>query len=219
MRARGWVISLVASVLLNRMVSADPHSTPDGLALAIKVQHFYEKTKDFKADFDQSYRYAAMERTQKSSGTMEVKKPGYMRWDYVKPNPKLFVLDGKALYTYDPDDNSVTVKKNFSSDALPMAVTFLWGKGKLSDEFDLSQVERPDYGPVVLELMPRKTQPGVSRLFFVVDPETGTVTTSVIFDSEGNENRITFSNVKVNTGIADGRFSFQIPKGADVKEL
>jgi outer membrane lipoprotein-sorting protein len=41
----------------------------------------------------------------------------------------------------------------------------------------------------------------------------------VIFDSEGNENRIAFSNVKVNTGIADGRFSFQIPKGADVKEL
>jgi outer membrane lipoprotein carrier protein len=216
---RSLRLLVAASVVFARVAAADSHSTPEGLALATKVQHFYEKTKDFKADFEQSYRYAAMERTQKSSGTVEVKKPGFMRWDYVKPNPKLFVLDGKALYTYDPDDNSVMVKKDFSSDALPMAVTFLWGKGKLSDEFDLSKVERPDYGPVVLQLMPRKPQPGVTRLFFVVDSETGTVTTSVIFDSEGNENRIAFSNVKVNTGIADGRFSFQIPKGADVKEL
>ena len=194
-------------------------SQPSAVELAKKVQGFYEKTKDFTAHFDQTYRYMAMARTQKSSGIVQVKKPGFMRWDYEKPYVKQFVLDGKTFYAYEPDDNAVMVNRKFSSDSLSAAVSFLWGKGKLVEEFNLKKVERPDYGPVVLELTPKKPQAGFTKLFFVVDPQTGMVTTSVIFDTEGNENRIAFSDPKTNQNIPDDRFSFQIPKGASVKEL
>jgi outer membrane lipoprotein carrier protein len=204
--------------LLLLAANARAESTPEGKALAQKVQEFYERTKDFSADFTQEYRYHAMQRVQKSSGTVQVKKPGFMRWDYVKPYPKQFVLDGKALYAFDPDDNSVMVNRKFAKDSLSAAVTFLWGTGKLTDEFKVSQVQKPDYGAVVLELIPRKPE-AFARLYFVVDPASGQVTTSVIFDNEGNENRITFLNSKSNTGIPDSRFAFQIPKGAQVKEL
>ena len=194
-------------------------ASPEALALAQKVQHFYENTTDFTASFNQTYHYTAMSRTQKSSGTVEVKKPGFMRWDYTKPYPKAFVLDGKVLYAFDPDDNSVMVNRHFSSDTLSAAVTFLWGRGKLADEFELSVVDRKDYGAKVLELNPKKPQAGFTKVFFVVDAATGTVTTSVIFDAEGNENRIDFADVKVNQNLPESRFQFAIPKGAQVKEL
>ena len=209
-----FLLSLLAAL----PAPARAESTAEGGALAAKVQAFYERTKDFKADFQQVYRYQAMQRTEKSNGTVEVKKPGFMRWDYAKPYPKQFVLDGKALYAYDPDDNSVMVNRKFAKDSLSAAVTFLWGKGKLTDEFDVARVDKPAYGAVVLELTPRKAE-GFSKLYFAVDAATGQVIKSIIFDAEGNENQVTFLNAKTNTGIPDSRFAFQIPKGAQVKEL
>ena len=188
-------------------------------SLARKVQAFYEGTKDFSASFTQKYKYKAMARTQTSKGTVQVKKPGLMRWDYTQPYEKLFLLDGKALWMWDPSDETVMVNRSFSSDQLSAAVTFLWGKGKLSDEFRISKANKPAYGETVLELVPRKPQSGFTKLYFAVDPETGAVQTSVVIDSQGNENRIEFADVKTNTGVPASRFTFEVPKGATVREL
>lgn len=191
---------------------------PTAPELAQKVQRFYEKTSDYSADFQQVYRYQGSARRQVSSGTMQVKKPGLMRWDYDKPYPKHFVLDGKALYLYDPEDKQVTVNRDFTTDQLSAAVTFLWGRGKLTDEFDVALAAASPTGDAVLELTPKKPQSGFTKLLFHVDAATGQVKTSIVVDSQGNENRIDFANVKTNTGIPASRFEFKIPKGAKVTE-
>lgn len=199
---------------------AEAEERPAGEAAALvdKVQRFYEKTRDFRADFTQVYRYVSMGRTQKSAGTVEVKKPGLMRWDYVKPHPKQFVLDGRDLYLYEPEDRAVMVKRGFSSDSLSAAVTFLFGQGRLADEFRAERVVRPEYGAVVLALEPRKPQPGFSKVFFAIDEATGQVLTSIVIDAQGNENRIAFANVRTNTGLEAKRFAFEVPKGTAVQE-
>jgi outer membrane lipoprotein carrier protein len=188
-------------------------------ALAEKVQRFYEKTADFSADFEQEYRYVAMTRVEKSQGTVKVKKPGYMRWDYQKPWPRQFVLDGRSLYVYDVEDNAVTVKKDFAADSLSAAVTFLWGRGRLLDEFDVRRVERPELGATVLQLEPKKPQAGFQRVFFGLDGATGAVLVSLVVDSQGNENKVAFKNPKTNTGLAASVFKFEVPKGATVSEM
>jgi outer membrane lipoprotein carrier protein len=190
-----------------------------GRVLAERVQKFYEKTRDFSASFEQAYKYKAMQRVQRSSGTVQVKKPGMMRWDYVQPYEKHFVLDGRSLWMHEPADNAVSVQRQFSSDALSSAVTFLWGRGRLTDEFHVTTVARPELGAAVLELVPRKPQTGFSRLFFVIDEATGAVQTSLVVDSQGNENRITFKDAATNTGLPDARFQFEVPKGVAVREL
>lgn len=196
-----------------------PAPATGAAALADKVQAFYEHTRDFSASFTQQYKYKTMARTQKSAGTVQVKKPGLMRWDYTAPYEKLFLLDGQSLWVWDPEDNTVMVNRSFSSDQLSAAVTFLWGKGKLSDEFDIRLADEPSYGATVLELVPKKPQSGFTRLYFAVDENTGAVVTSVVIDSQGNENRITFTDVKTNAGVPSDRFTFQVPKGASVQEL
>lgn len=212
-------LALAAPALAAQEAAKAPAPAADeARQLVEKVQRYYEKTADFSADVEQVYVYRAMGRTQKASGRMQIKRPGMMRWDVVKPYPKQFVLDGKALYAYDADDQQVMVKRDFTGDALPAAVTFLWGRGKLTDEFHVQKVDRPDYGPVVLELTPKKPQPGIQRLFFAVDAATGAVNVSVVIDSQDNENRIAFSGVKTNQGLGDAAFRFHIPKGAAVVE-
>jgi len=50
------------------------------------VHAYYAKTRDFSAGFRQHYTYVAIGRTEDSEGTVQVKKPGRVRWDYAKPD-------------------------------------------------------------------------------------------------------------------------------------
>src|SRR5512138_119335 len=110
----------------------------DPVALARDVQGFYEQTRDLEAEFVQTYTYAAFGRTQTSRGTLRVKKPGKLRWDYVEPAKKTIVVNGSRLVQYEPDVNQAYVDERFDSTAMSAAVTFLLGKGSLEKEFDLS---------------------------------------------------------------------------------
>lgn len=200
-------------------IAAPPADADPAAALVAKVQSFYERTKDFTATFDQVYRYKTMTRRLSSTGTVQVKKPGFMRWDYEQPAKKAFVVDGKSLWIHEPEENSVMVQRAFSQDSLSAAVSFLRGRGKLTDEFDASIVVRRDVGATVLLLVPKRPQPGFSKVYFGVEEATGAVVTSLVVDTQGNENRITFKDVKSNTGLAESAFKFTVPKGATVREL
>src|SRR5512135_981805 len=99
------------AALLAIAVAAPP--PPDAHALAREVQGFYERTHDLEAGFVQTYTYAAFGRTQTSRGTLRVKKPGKLRWDYTDPAPKTIVVDGTHLVQYEPDANQAYVDDRF----------------------------------------------------------------------------------------------------------
>jgi outer membrane lipoprotein carrier protein len=212
-----FALAVALAVALSVPLRAEP-AVPDAAELTRRVQAFYEATKDYTAEVSQAYTFHAMRRTMRATGLMQLKKPGLMRWEVTSPAPKQFVIDGKSLYIHDLEDNEVMVKRDFSADSLSSAVSFLWGRGQLSKEFDISSVARPEYGQRVLQLVPKRPHAGLAKLFFAVDAETGRVVTSVVVDAEGNENRLDFSKPKTNSGLDDARFKFTVPKGAKVLE-
>ena len=75
---------------------------PGARELARAVQAFYERTRDLEASFVQTYRYAAAGRSQVSRGTLRVKKPGRMRWDYQAPERKTVAVVGSRLVQWEP---------------------------------------------------------------------------------------------------------------------
>jgi outer membrane lipoprotein carrier protein len=198
-------------LLLALLAAADP-----GRALAQRVQHFYAHTRDFSAHFAQHYTYVAMGRTEDSEGTVQVKKPGYVRWDYEKPDKRSIFVEGKTLWIWRPDDKEAQVKRDFGGDQLSSAFTFLWGKGDLLKEFSPRVVDAP--GGEGLELTPKKPVAGVQKLLFVVGKD-GQVLSSVVTNPQGDVNQIVFSNPKVDQGLSDKLFHFEPPKGAYVQEF
>ena len=76
---------LLCSVLSSRR--------PDVHALAAKVDQRYDHMHTLEAQFTETYTGAGMTRTE--SGTLLLKKPGRMRWDYDQPRPKMFLTDGQ----------------------------------------------------------------------------------------------------------------------------
>src|SRR5690348_1415097 len=120
--------------LLLALLLAAPAADPCR-ALAQRVQRFYAQTIGFSARLHQHYTYVAMRRVEDSEGTVQVKKPGEVRWDYTKPDKRTLYVQGKTLWIWRPEDQEAQVKRNFGGDQLSSAFTFLWGRGNLVKEF------------------------------------------------------------------------------------
>src|SRR5512138_986367 len=180
-------------------------------ALAARVQGYYERTRDLEARFAQTYTYAGFGRKQVSSGTLRVKKPGMMRWDYEKPTRKTIAVKGARLVQWEPEENQAYVDEKFDASAMSAAVTFLLGKGDLAREFDLSL---DDVGALLLR--PKTPDPRVESIALSV-ADDGAVTATRVVDGSGNVNELKFGDVKRNVGIADSAFDVKLPK--DVRRV
>src|SRR5512138_988883 len=197
------VMRLLLALLL---LAAAPGGQPsaDATRLAAKVQGFYERTKDLRARFSQTYTYAGFGRRQASSGTLEVKKPGKMRWDYEKPAKKTIAVSGSRLVQYEPEENQAYVDDHFDASAMSAAVAFLLGKGDLAREFDLG-IDATG----ALLLHPKQPDPRVDVIALTVSDD-GQVTQTRVVDGSGNVNEVKFSDVKRNVGLPDSAFDVKL---------
>ena len=212
--------STLAAALLAALVLpasegvAAPGATPAAVApgptaveLTRKVQAFYERTRDLEAAFTQTYVYGGLGRKLTSTGTLKVKKPGLMRWDYQSPTVKVVAVAGKRLVQYEPEEQQAYVDEQFDATALTAAVAFLLGTGDLARDFIPALGEG---GALVLR--PKQADPRVARITFTVGSDGEVLATSVV-DGAGNENRLAFSAIKRNAGLPDAAFEVKLPKG------
>jgi outer membrane lipoprotein carrier protein len=200
------IVASLALLLAAAPSGAEPPGA-DAAALARRVQGFYETTRDLRARFVQTYTYAGLGRRQVSKGSLEVKKPGRMRWDYQSPSVKTIVVNGSRLVQWEPEANQAYVDEKFDATAMSAAVTFLIGTGSLEKEFLLSAGEG---GTLVLR--PRKADPRVESVTLTAGPD-GEVTRTRVVDGQGNVNDVTFEEIQRNAGVPDGRFELVLPAG------
>jgi outer membrane lipoprotein carrier protein len=192
--------------------------TPEVKTLVDRMQAFYEKTGDFKAGFRQDYKYKTFRRTQTSEGTVTYKKPGLMRWEYQKPSPRTFVLAGNKVYAHDPAAQSLTVG-SVDTSQLSASVTFLFGQGKLADEFAITKGACKDCKGTLLVLDPLKPEPRFRQVRLEVDPGTAQVLKSTVVDPDGSENAISFLDLKTNVGISADSFKLDVPDDTRVDDF
>jgi outer membrane lipoprotein carrier protein len=201
------VVALCAPALAAETPNADPAV---GAAVA-KMQGFYERTKGFDTRFEQRFSAGAGSRLGGgvAGGRIRFRKPEggtgpLMRWDYDDGRILLLVRD--TSWTYDPDTKQAT-EYRVDPAQLSAAVTFLWGQGKLADEFRIARATRTDLGDgLALALDPKKPSTAFERVFLVVDPATGIVRQSVVVQPNGAENRIRFLDPKVDAKVDAAAF-------------
>jgi outer membrane lipoprotein carrier protein len=205
---------MCAALLACLLVAAPAAQSSDsarGLVRAIEQHH--ARTQDMVARFTQSYRSGMLGREIVERGTVSIKRPGRMRWEYKDPEAKLFVSDGRTFYFYVPSDKQVVVSEQDTSRSL--AARLLTGQGGILDEFVATLEEPVEEGVLRLRLQPRQPQADVERA--TVDAEPGGRIRSVLLeDAQGNRTRFRFEDVRENTGLADGLFRFEPPKGVEV---
>ncbi len=197
-------------------VGASPPIDPDpGLAetLVKRMEARHARTKDLVARFVQSYRSGLLGRELVERGTVSIKRPGRMRWEYKDPEEKLFISDGETFYFYVPEDRQVIVFQQDEQRSL--AARLLFGRGGLLEEFEATMDEPWDEGVLRVRLTPREENAEIERAYIDLEP-SGLVRSILLEDIQGNRTRFRFEEIRENTGLSDRLFRFEIPSGVDV---
>jgi outer membrane lipoprotein carrier protein len=217
MQIRGLRLAIVVSLLVAGLAGAG--RTADVKTLAAAVDAHYNHLRSLEAEFTELYRGSGMERTE--SGTLWLKKPGKMRWEYRSPKEKVFVSDGKDAWFYVPEDRQArkTAAKKLEDVRSPLA--FLLGKTRLEKELQglslAPDIEPLQAGDVVLRGVPTALADRVGEIVLEVSPENQIVRI-VIQGVDGAATEYRFSDQKEDVSIADGKFGFRPPAGTEVVE-
>ena len=211
-------LRFLAAALVLFLSAASAAQSPSAETTAADLQRKYDRVGDFSADFVHSYRGGVLKQQATERGRLLVKKPGKMRWEYTSPEKKLFVSDGRKIYSYIPLDKQVIVGTMPQGDQAPTPALFLTGRGNITRDFNVAFDKVPDAptGAVALKLTPKRREPEYESLTLVVDAKTLNLQMLITVDAQGGRSAFTFSNLKENVGLADNQFVFQMPRNVDV---
>lgn len=209
------LLVLFASLWLG--VSALHAQAGDVRALAAKVDARYNSMKSLHAEFTEIYSGNGVHR--RESGTLLIKRPGKMRWDYTAPRKKLFVTNGKAAWFYIPGERQARKTPLKSLDDFRSPLRYLLGKTNLNKELRGLSLA-PDVAPVsggsfVLRGVPVGMENSVSQVVIEGDQE-GFMRRILIYDLDGSTTEFRLSHQQVNAAVSDAEFQFTPPAGVEV---
>jgi outer membrane lipoprotein carrier protein len=176
------------------------------------VDAFIEDVESFSGNFEQVLIDADGEVIERTTGTLEISRPGKFRWSYIEPYEQWLIADGLNIWSYDVDLAQVTVKPQAAALANTPAL-LLSGSADALDQFDYEG----SYDETVttwVKLAPRNTDSGFLRmeLGFIDD----TLNRMVFFDNLEQTTLVEFRDVAVNGQIDPARFEFLVPDDVDV---
>ena len=202
------VMFLLASLCLATSVLAQ---SPDDHGKQL-VDQFIEDVESFSGNFEQVLIDADGEVIERTTGTLEISRPGKFRWSYIEPYEQWLIADGLNIWSYDVDLAQVTVKPQ--ADALANTPALLLsGSADALDQF----AYEGSYDETVttwVKLAPKNTDSGFLRmeLGFIDDA----LNRMVFFDNLEQTTLVEFRDVAVNGQIDPARFEFLVPDDVDV---
>lgn len=208
------LIKSIILVFIVSTVSLSHAETPEQKALDA-VQKNYEKVLTFEADFTQSSYVKMMNKTQNANGTVQIKKPGKMKWTYGAPDTQILISNGKTLWLYASDEEQVTkvpIESIYSSNTPAL---FLAGKGKLTKAFNVESVNL-DKNPISITLIPKEEDQALTRLQLFANKKNYQITGSTVYDKLGNKTEIRFSRIRINREIPEEQFQLKTPPGVEI---
>ncbi|MDD4749675.1 MAG: DUF4367 domain-containing protein [Methanosarcinaceae archaeon] len=192
--------------------------------IAATMQEKYEGIEDYSYT-EYITLYANGEKATESVIQIFYKKPNFSKGIVTGGDGKgvISVIDGKFMWMYTPETNIVIksempdIEGTSETDYLSMVQNYM-----NRSEVSLLGTEEIDGRPTyILEISSNEDFfLGCSKVKAWVDTETWMNLRSEIYNGKGNlTHKFEIQDLKVNTGIPDSEFIFEIPEGATIKDL
>jgi outer membrane lipoprotein carrier protein len=207
---RGGLI--LAAALISTSFYAQ-QASPSAHDLAQRVDRHYNQLHSLRAGFTESYEGLGLKRTE--SGTLLLLKPGRMKWEYISPAGKLFLLDGKYAWFYTLGDPQVQRIPAKQLDDLRSPLRFLLGHTQLEKELTHLSVAAAPNGQFTISGQPKGQEERVARLTLTVTGE-GSITGIEIEETDGALTRFLFTREEPNAQVPASTFHFTPPAGVPV---
>lgn len=210
---------LLVSVGRLPVLSAVPGTVPDVHTIAKAVDEHYNHLRSLQMEFTESYRGNGLDRTE--LGTLWLKKPRKMRWEYRSPKEKLFLSDGVNAWFYVPGERQARKEPFKKLEDLRSPLGFLLGKTKLEKELRglslAADVEPLSSDHLVLRGVPSGMEDQIREVLLEITPDKRIVRI-ILQGSDDATTEYRFSDQKENVAVADQRFRFEPPPGVETIE-
>ena len=202
----------VACLLLTSLAA----HAQDAHGWATRIDARYNSMQTLEASFTEVYSGGGVRRVE--SGVLLLAKPGRMRWDYVRPQRKLFVTDGRMAWFYTPEQKQARRRKLRSLDDLRTPLAYLLGRAKLEKEFPglaIASEARPTAGgAVVLRGKPARMRDRIDSVE-IEATASGEIVRLTARELDGSTTEFRFANQKLKAPAAAERFQFAPPPGVE----
>ena len=182
-------------------------------ALIEKLENRYNHARTLKLNFVEDYSMLGHARPPEE-GVLTLRKQGKMRWDYSRPQGKLFISDGRTVYLYTATDNRVEKVPLKDTEDMRAPLAFLLGRLDMKKEFRDFRLREGESG-TWLEAAAKNDRVPYKNIQILVG-EDGSVRQLKVQLRDEALLAFSFSNEKLNPPVSDDVFQFQIPPGAEV---
>ena len=211
---------LVSGTVLSGAALVAPAVPPDpSLAGTLRgVENKYNRLKTVRLRFQQIYRQNRQV-LRREEGTLYLRKPGRMRWEYEGPEPKLFLTDGRRLTLYVPAENRATQIAVKESGDLRTPLRFLLGGLRFDKEFE-SVEKSPEIPPLesnnlVIKAVPKQMANRVERVVFEISPDFA-IRRLIVEEPGGIQTEFRLEEEETNLPLPPELFQFQPPAGTEI---
>lgn len=211
------ILALTLLLFLSGLSAAG--QSPNTAAVAHAVDRHYNALKTLKCSFTEVYQGPGISRSE--SGTLWLKKPGRMRWEYRQPREKLFLTNSHTAYFYVPGEQQARKTDIKNLDDIRSPLRYLLGKTKLEKELSGLSIA-PDIPPLragdtVLRGVPKSMEDRISDVLLEISP-AHQIVRIVIHEVDGSSTDFRFSNLEENVPVQDSLFRFTPPPGVETIE-
>lgn len=211
------VYSVIFVFLCSLLSCATAESqTVNAKGIAHAVDQHYNQLKSLKSLFTEIYQSPGVTRTE--SGTLWLKKPGRMRWEYREPREKLFLANPQTAYFYVPGERQARKTAIKNLDDIRSPLRYLLGKTKLEKELEglslAPDITAIQAGDTVLRGVPKTMKDRISDVIVEVSP-AHQIVRILIHEVDGTTTDFRFSQIEENIPVQDSLFRFAPPPGVE----
>jgi outer membrane lipoprotein carrier protein len=176
------------------------------------IEDRYNKVQTLQLKFTESY--TSQGRTTKEEGMLYLRKKGKMRWEY--SSGKLFVSDGKVIYSYYPDEKRAEKMNMKETDDMRAPLAFLLGEVNFERDFGEYR-SKPQDGGWLITALPKSDKFPYTQVTFLTAADFSIRRLEVKLQT--NDLIVfTFEGEKKNPLLSDALFQFKLPPGVELED-
>ena len=221
---------LIAGILVfNTLVLSREISKPKNLGdILSEMEKANTAFKTLKASIVYTRTITLLESTEISEGELSYKKPKRMYLKFYPPRNEVNVVDGKYVWVYHPSEKQVEKYEMIDSRQSSQGVSFFeFGYGESVEatkkDYTITLLDTKEDGKkqfYILDLQPKDPKAQYSGIRLWVEEGVWLPGRIELYESQGEVvNVIELKNIKLNKGMSDKLFIFDVPRGVEVVEL
>ena len=179
---------------------------------SLNINEYLNEIHSLQASFKQSIFSPANDVIDYTEGSVLLKKPGNIMWQFTVPSLKRIIVRNQKISTYDANLNQVVIVP-FSDRYQSSLANILLKNDSLMSYYKITS-ETSNNNVYSVILVQKESNNLFTKMKITVVEML--LTEIKLWDASGQSIAIIFDDVILNAPLADSSFEFSIPKGADV---